>query len=142
MAARERRRPSYLMELHSRISRNLCVTTVAKGLSRIRVAIIFGTERRGHRYSVATDSRFQPMLQLKRSRSPYIGWERNGRHSVKRMQRSIDYRHRTHPDYRACSYYTLRSWLSVCEHPTSPTIPSGPTLRHDDGSRIAFVTIL
>ena len=65
--------------------------------------IIFGTERRGHQYSVARDSNSHFMPQPKRSRSLYISWERNGRPGLKAVQRRIDYPDPVHVNYRACS---------------------------------------
>ena len=65
--------------------------------------IIVGTERRGHQYSVARDSESHFTLQPRRSRSLYIGWERNGRAAVRAVQRRIDYPDPVPVNYRACS---------------------------------------
>ena len=81
------------------LRRNHCV--VAALLNR--GSIIFGTERRGHQHSVARDTGSHFMLQPKRSRSLYIGWERNGRPGLWSVQRRIDYPDPVRLNYRACS---------------------------------------
>ena len=92
------------MESRSRILRHFAVTIVASEAFANSNPIIFVTERRGHQYFVATDFEFHFMRQPKRSRSLYIGWERNGRPQVNRVERRIDYRDLTHLNYRACPH--------------------------------------